>query len=323
MKFLETYELIREWKDQNIFNFLNDTASLNNFHDQVMRKVLAIALKKMDASAPPCHFAWFITGSGGRMEQGIISDQDHGIVYETSNEANDTYFRLLGEEISYGLFVVGYPYCQGNIMTSNAIWCKPLKDWLLQVQAWMENESWECIRYLQIFYDARTLFGENDYIIQLKTLIYHYQLQNPILLHRFSENVKHFKTVIGPFGQILVEQHGIHQGSLNLKYAAFLPYVNAIRLLSIKEGVFETSTLDRINRLMILHDYAPLLQNCEHNFQLLLMYRLSFSKSDTYSETHYLNLELLTKEQKKQLKQILKEGKRIHDGVMSLTLLSK
>lgn len=318
---LETYELIKEWKDQNIFNFLDDTASLNGFHDQVMRKVLTVALKKM--SEPPCHFAWFITGSGGRTEQGVISDQDHGIVYEISNATNDAYFQALGEEISYGLFVAGYPYCQGKIMTSNPVWCKSLDSWKVQVQDWMENEGWEAIRYLQIFYDARVLFGESDYIIQLKKLVYAYQLQNPILLHRFTENVKHFKNVIGPIGQILVERHGIYQGSVNLKYAAFLPYVNAIRLLSIKEGVFETSTLDRMNRLIILYGYAPLLHNCEKNFKLLLKYRLSFSKSETYSDTHYLNLERLTKEQRKELKQVLKDGKRLHEEVISLTLLSK
>ena len=100
---METYESIREWKDQHITNFLDDTLSLNDFHDQVMHKVMEIAKSKLKKDGPPCDFTWFITGSGGRFEQGFISDQDHGIVYEISSEENDAYFKKLGNEISYGL----------------------------------------------------------------------------------------------------------------------------------------------------------------------------------------------------------------------------
>lgn len=317
---METYEAIREWKDQEITKLTDDVITLNDFHDQVMRKVMSIALQKMAQPTPPSSFTWFITGSGGRREQGIISDQDHGIVYEISDAQNDVYFQQLGEELSYGLFVTGYPYCQGKIMTSNPIWCKSFDAWKVQIQNWMEDESWESIRYLQIFYDARTLFGENEFIVQLKKAIYLYQVKNPILLQRFAENIKHLKSVIGPVGQILVERHGIYQGCVNLKYAAFLPYVNAIRLLSIKEGIYETSTLDRMNRLILLFGYGETLFNCEKNFAALLQYRLSLFKASSYSDTHYLNIETLSKEERKDIKRILKDGKRLHEVVLTMIL---
>lgn len=317
---METYEAIREWKDQEITKLTDDVITLNDFHDQVMRKVMSIALQKMAQPTPPSSFTWFITGSGGRREQGIISDQDHGIVYEISDAQNDAYFQQLGEELSYGLFVTGYPYCQGKIMTSNPIWCKSFDAWKVQIQNWMEDESWESIRYLQIFYDARTLFGENEFIVQLKKAIYLYQVKNPILLQRFAENIKHLKSVIGPVGQILVERHGIYQGCVNLKYAAFLPYVNAIRLLSIKEGIYETSTLDRMNRLILLFGYGETLFNCEKNFAALLQYRLSLFKASSYSDTHYLNIETLSKEERKDIKRILKDGKRLHEVVLTMIL---
>ena len=112
---------------QHIRDFLEDIVSLNDFHDQIMRKVMAIALMKMHVPQPPCSFA--LLQVGGRKEQGMISDQDHGIVYEVSNELCDEYFKRLGEEISEGLFRVGYPYCQGKIMTSNPMWCQSLEAW--------------------------------------------------------------------------------------------------------------------------------------------------------------------------------------------------
>ncbi|MEI4771863.1 DUF294 nucleotidyltransferase-like domain-containing protein [Psychrobacillus sp. FJAT-51614] len=317
---METYESIREWKDNNITAFLSDTISLNDFHDQVMHKVLRIAKSKMKRDSPPCNFSWFITGSGGRFEQGFISDQDHGIVYEVSSVENDSYFKELGEEISHGLDITGYPYCQGKVMSSNPIWCKSLQDWQTQIQLWMETESWETIRYLQIFFDARVLHGKFGYIYRLKSYIYQYQLKHPFLLQRFTANVMRVKNAIGPIGQIIVERHGIYQGCVNLKYAAFLPYVNAIRLLSIKEGIQETSTLSRMNRIINLNDYEKMLKNCEKNFSDLLKYRLLLTQVKSYSDTQYLNIEKLSKEERKEIKRIIKDGKRLHDEVIALTL---
>lgn len=317
---METYESIKKWKDESLSSFINTSASLNEFHDQVMLKVLNIALNNMKQAKPPCEFNWFITGSGGRFEQGLISDQDHGIIYEISNEENDIYFKELGEEISYGMDCTGYPYCNGKIMSSNPIWRKSIGNWKTQLTKWMDNESWESIRYLQIFYDARVLYGNNDYLTELKSIIYNYQLQHSSLLQRFIANVRHIKNVIGPMGRILVEQHGVYQGCVNLKYSAFLPYVNAIRLLSIKEGIFETSTIERIDRLLEKDEYQDMLKYCKENFMTLTKYRLSLLDAKNYDDTHYLNIKDISKGQRKELKQILKCGKRLHDDVIELTL---
>lgn len=315
---VKTYESIKEWKDKNIPSFLDDTASLNKFHDLVMCKVFDLAISRVNKGAPPCKFSWFITGSGGRCEQGVISDQDHGLIYEISNVENDIYFKKLGEEVSYGLFIVGYPYCQGNVMSSNSLWCKSLHEWKEQLLKWMEGESWDAIRYLQIFYDARVLTGRNSYVEALKMVIYQYQLKHQTVLKRFMENVTHIKNVIGPLGQILVEQHGLYQGSVNLKYAAFLPYVNAVRVMSIKEGIYETSTLERMKCLKQTKEYSKALKGCEDNFLTLLRYRLTLFQVESYTDTHFLNIERLKKEQRKDIKRILKDGKKLHDYVIAL-----
>ncbi|QUG42567.1 hypothetical protein KD050_04650 [Psychrobacillus sp. INOP01] len=315
---METYESIREWKELYITNFLDDIVSLNDFHDQVMLKVLEVATKKMKRVPAPCDFSWFITGSGGRLEQGMISDQDHGIAYEISNDENDLYFEVFGKEISYGLHKVGYPYCEGKVMSSNSRWCKSYDGWNLQLQDWVDDESWESIRYLQIFYDARVLHGKVGFIHQLKSYIHAYQLQHPNLLNLFTANVEHVKNVIGPLGQLLVERHGLYQGSVNLKYSGFLPYVNAIRLLSIREGILETSTLVRMSHLIQIREYAVLLKNTERNFSDLLKYRLSLSKVESYLDTHYLQVEKLTKAEQKDIKRIIKGGIKLHREVIAL-----
>ena len=314
---METFESIKQWKDEQINRFLHNTIALNHFHDQVMIKVFEVAKRNIDLQEPPCRYAWFITGSGGRLEQGVISDQDHGIVYEISNEQNDHYFKQLGNELADGLHIVGYPYCQGKIMSSNPVWCKSLTDWEQQLKHWMQDEGWESIRQLQIFIDARVLHGEQALIQELKTFFFHYVQLHPKLLKRFMLNVQHIKNGIGVLGQILVERYGIYEGCIDLKYAAFLPYVNAVRLLSIKEGIFETSTLRRMEKLKQLDDYSPMLHHSEDNFINLLKYRLSLSKAENYEDTHYLKVETLSKNERKEIKQILKDGKQFHEQVLA------
>lgn len=318
MSRLETYEAIKEWKEENINNHLSDTISLNSFHDTVMLNVFEIAVARLGIEKPPCDFCWFIAGSGGRNEQGLISDQDHGIVYQTFTDENKDYFLGLGKEISYGLSVVGYPYCKGNIMSSNPLWCQSLDEWKRQLNGWMDDGSWESIRNLQIFFDSRSLYGEGRYVEELKACIFDYQKKNPFLLKRLMENVMHLKKAISPLGYILVSQKGDHAGSIDLKYSAFIPYVNAIRILSIKEGITETSTYDRMKSLQSISPYTKILETASMNFRKLLQYRLSLSQVAVYEDTHFLNVKELNQVQKKEIKKILKDGENLHHFVINL-----
>ncbi len=313
-----SYESIKKWKDQHISEYLSSIQSLNAFHDKVMKEVIELAIIRINKGNPPCDFCWFITGSGGRFEQGLISDQDHGMVFEISSLENERYFLELGREISDGLALVGFPYCKGNIMSSNRLWCKSLDHWTEQLFRWMEEVSLESIRNLQIFYDARSLKGIEDYLLDLKYCIYDYQKNHPFLLKRFMDSVMYIKKAIGPLGQIILEENGMYHGSINLKYSAFLPIVNAIRILAVKEGIFETTTLGRIDRLKQIKIYSEVMSKNEVNFQTLLKYRLSLFQVHSYEDTHYLNINHLTRTEKKEIKRILKDGILLHHFVSRL-----
>ena len=315
---LESYESIKAWREKHIYEYFSSSFSLNEFHDRVMKEVIELAIIRIDKGDPPCDFCWFITGSGGRFEQGLISDQDHGMIFEINNQENESYFLELGKEISDGLALVGFPYCKGNIMSSNQIWCKSLDHWTEQLFMWMEEGSLDSIRNLQIFYDARCLSGIKDSLLDLKYIIFDYQKNHPFLLKRFMDSVMHIKKAIGPLGQIILEEKGKHHGSINLKYSAFLPYVNAIRILAIKEGIYVTSTLDRIDRLKQISEYSEVMSMTEVNFQMLLNYRLSLFQVHTYEDTHYLKINNLTRSEKKEIKRILKDGIHLHHFVSRL-----
>jgi len=312
---IDSYHSLKKWKDIHILAEIHDTTALNQFHDEVMKAAWKIAITQFEKSfgTPPCSFSWFITGSGGRKEQGLYSDQDHGIVFYDDTKEAKNYFQKLGNEISKGLEQLGYPYCDGKIMSSNPMWCKSVEGWKEQLTQWMLDKSWESIRYLQIFYDSRTLIGNQMLPIELKKMIFHYHEHDNQLLQRFLDNIQFFKHAVGPLGQLFVQSSGKYEGCIDLKRTAFLPYVNAIRLLAIKEGIVETSTISRIDELSKKEDYRLLLAEVKENFKKLLSYRLSmFSSAESYEDVHYLSVKTLTKYEKREIKTILKGGKKVH-----------
>lgn len=314
---MSSYESIKGWKETHIADYMSDSESLNTFHDEVMKKVFEAASARLK-SKPPCPFVWFITGSGGRFEQGLISDQDHGIVFDEDSQEANHYFHELGKEISFGLEMVGYPLCEGKIMSSNPLWCQTATSWKSQVVSWMEESSWVSIRNLQIFYDARRLIGDSNLLFKIKGVIHGYCRTHPSVLGRLLENVKHVKKTIGPLGQIIVEEKGLHAGAIDLKYSAFIPYVNAVRLLAWKEGINETSTINRLKELGKLGKYEDLSAYQENFFQLL-QFRLKYlSSSASYDDSHYLYVKKLAKDDQKIIKKILKDGKKLQQYVQRM-----
>jgi CBS domain-containing protein len=315
---INPYQSLKKWKDEQILNFRSDAYALNEFHDRVMKTVFEIALDRMNIEKLlSWKFAWFATGSGGRKEQGFLSDQDHGLVYEAVDPEAATYFLKLGEEIAEGLEAVGYPYCEGKVMSSNPIWCRPLVEWKEQISDWMDEASWQTMRNLHIFYDSRALAGEKEYIGELKSLIHNRINNNPNLLSRLMETSMHMKNAVGPLGQLLPEEKGTHRGELDLKYTAFIPYVNAVRLLAIKEGIIETSTIARLEKLQDMKDYGGEMNRYKNNFATLLKWRLlTYKQTDTYDDTHFLQLKSLTKTERNELKRILKDRKKLHQFVI-------
>jgi len=312
---------IKEYKKIKIKEASQTNAQLNICHEEIMKEVFAAALEEYirTAGAPPCEFVWFVTGSAGRGEQGVLSDQDHGLIFKETNSGHQQYFLAFGKKLSDALNEVGYPYCEGNVMSSNPIWCKSLEDWRKQLLKWMETESWESIRFLQIFYDARKLVGEAAFVEELRAFIHEYRFLKPSLLKRFSNNVMRIKRGVGIFGQFFVERTGPYKGSIHLKNTMYLPYVNSIRLLAIKEGIQETSTLERIHALKAIDHYQTFLIPYERYFAKILAYRIGlFKNAKAYSDVHFLNIGQLSKEERQEIKQLLRSGIKLYQKVQRI-----
>lgn len=307
-----TYEEIREWRNHNIDEVNDSYEKLNEFHDEVIRSVVSYAIKKNESEwgPPPTHFAFFMMGSAARSEQSVWSDQDHGIVFgEAENPDIRTYFIQLGEEIAQGLDIAGYDLCDGRVMANNPRWCKSLSDWKRQIHEWLDEDSFESHRFLLTFFDSRVFYGRQEFIEELKEVIFERVNEYPYFLKRFFDNIGHLKRVKGIFGQLLPETRGPHTGCIHFKQAVLFPYVNVLRILAIKENIKNPSTLERFQELPTTYHFVKEYKN---DFSQLLSLGLKYQRfAKNYGHVHYLNVKKLTVNEKRELKKHIEHGNEL------------
>ncbi|WP_186576015.1 DUF294 nucleotidyltransferase-like domain-containing protein [Aquibacillus kalidii] len=298
---------IKEWRQQQIAVVSTNHKKLNEFHDEVYKETVQLAIDEMQSEkgTAPAPFAFFLMGSAGRFEQSVWSDQDHGIIFD-GGENCQPYFLALGEKITNALYSVGYELCDGKVMSLNPKWCRSIRSWEIQVTDWLNEADWQSLRHFSTFFDSRVLIGDVDYLSPLKNRAFQIMEQNLTLYQRLMDNVGFMKKGIGVFGQLLPEPHGEMAGSIRLKQQCFYPYVNSLRLLALKNKMTVPSTLSRFDELP--KSYSSI-KKYKADFMRLLDFRLHFRKeASNYSEVHLLPLSILTKQDKKELKNLMKQG---------------
>ncbi|CAM4235333.1 CBS domain-containing protein [Paenibacillus endophyticus] len=303
---------------------------LNEVHDAVIGRSVILAeaeMARLGKGSPPVPYAYLLFGSGGRKEQTLSSDQDSGVVYvdPVADSANvKMYFKELCEIIVQNLQRTGYPPCEGNVLSSNSEWCLSLSEWGAKLDQWFDEPAWEAVRYLLIIADGRCVYGDNRLLDELKDLFFSDMLNHPIILQRMLDNTLRHKVLLGFFGQLLKEQYGKDAGSLDIKYGAYIPMVNSIRLLSIQVGIRETSTIERIKMLV---KAGRLSENdaviYEQAFRILLRLRLMTTEEQSdglYANNGKLSSRKLTKEMTDELKSSLRLGKKLQRAVFKQTM---
>jgi CBS domain-containing protein len=233
------------------------TRELNELHDRLIASALRLAedeAARQGLGAPPVPYAYLLFGSGGRSEQTMSSDQDSGLVYEDPSGAEQaertrSYFRRFAETAALHLTELGYPPCEGNVVAANPEWCLSESEWERKLNDWFEEPSWEHVRYLLIVADGRPVYGDGGIAERWRARFGRDVADRPVIGRRMMENTLRHKALVGVFGQLLTERYGETAGSIDIKYGAYLPMVNIFRLLAVRAGLRETSTLGRIRAL--------------------------------------------------------------------------
>lgn len=301
-------------------------ALTNELYERITRKVILIAENEMIANgwgAPPLRYCFINMGSAGRKEQFTRTDQDNGIIFEDSlnetaeNAAN--YFLALGKRIVSGLEVCGFKRCTGGVMADNPQWCLPLSLWKNNIKNWVDNLDPKDIRNMTIFLDYRHLYGDTMLFENLKEYSTRlFQNAQHALLFMAEDDLKH-RVPLNLFRQIITVKKGRDHNKLNLKNAVIVHLVDCLRLFSLREGIWETNSFERIynlrDRKIFKDDDAEYI---EAAYESLLMFRIrdAFAKmKEGRVPDNMIRLKSLSK---KELA-LLKESMLIVSRLQSLT----
>jgi len=287
---------------------------ITSISDIILEKIVGFALEEL--GPPPTRFSFIIMGSEGRKEQTLKTDQDNAIIFEdipgNQKESVQKYFLELGRKICTWLDQVGYTYCKYNLMAQNPKWCQPLQTWKDYFWEWIHTSEPEAILHCSIFFDFRWGYGDTSLAEELKNYLLQALEGWSGFLRYLAEEVLYFKPPLDFFGNLVTETRGEHKNSLNLKTPMRL-IVDFARIYALKQGIYPTNTLERLQELNRLHvidsqDYEELL----HAYCFLMEMRLNHQVTNMSEKNIPADNYLLPKELTQFERQSLKEAfKRI------------
>ena len=200
---------------------------------------------------PERPYTWLAFGSEGRMEQTLKTDQDNGILFELGHDenANDVRASLLAlaKHINAALAEVGFTLCPGNIMAGNPECCLSKQEWQDRFAHWIDAGSPEHLLKASIFFDFRTLYGDDAPAHALRNWLNDKTRQNSRFRHQMAANALATRPPLGLFRDFVIQSGGEHPHSLDLKLHGVTPFVDAARILALANALGETNTIARLN----------------------------------------------------------------------------
>ena len=229
---------------------------LTQINNDIYRRVQGVVQRKMEDEGwgdPPVDFCLIVMGSGGRGESFLTPDQDYGFILkdypDSQHMAVDSYFIELARRMSIMLDEAGIPECKGYVMAVNPHWRKTLSQWKVQINYWLEHPSQTTLRYADIFFDFRNVAGDSTLSNSLRHFITGAVSNQHVFLREMYHMQQEHGVALGLFGRLATGHKDVLGGRIDLKYNGLLPLVESLRLLALKQGTEETSTLIRLSSL--------------------------------------------------------------------------
>jgi len=242
---------------QDKVNALDISYLLSFLNTVIYRRAIRLSMARVEQRSGVDKwpdFCVLVMGSGGRMESFIHPDQDNGIIYRLNpgdDEATvDRRLDALAKEFTAILDFAGIPLCKGDLMATNPLWRHSTDAWRAQVDEWVQTPNENSLRYMDMLYDFRAVFGAAELAHDLRAFLLRRLEQTPQFLKYLYQRDEATRPAIGAFGRFIVEKDDAeNRGLLNLKHTGTLPLVESARMYSIKHNVDRVSTIERFQAL--------------------------------------------------------------------------
>ncbi len=271
---------------------------------------------------PDINFCFIIMGSGGRKEMLLGPDQDNGFIYENYPDENhdkiEKFFDFFGERLVDAYATIGYPRCNGGVMSNNPFWRGRLKDWHARVYDWVHTPEPKKVMYSTIFFDFMPLAGDASLCQDLRDIVYKQIREFPLFLYYMMEQDFKHKVPLGILGRFTVERNKEHKGMLSLKQAGSIFIVDCIRMYLLEHQLDGVTTVERLDRLVETKIFNP--DTAEHIKAALeaftfLRLRNEINLIDQGRfPSHYIDPYALTKNEQDLLKEAFRAASKLQDS---------
>ena len=194
-------------------------------------------------------FAWIALGSEGRSEQTIATDQDNALIYIDRVDASlkDRYLSF-ARVVNEALDACGYPLCKGNIMASNPLLCMTQQEWRHRFAHWVEHGHPEDVLNAGIFFDFRSLVGNDQLLKVLRTEVTEMTATKPRFLKLMAEAALRHSVPLNWLGSLDTKKIDNKQ-VIDLKMQGTAIVVEVARIYALAHRIEALNTQERLAAL--------------------------------------------------------------------------
>lgn len=205
-------------------------------NDALVHRILSWAEAEM--GPPPCAYAWIVSGSEGRMEQTLLTDQDNALVYADGYPDARSYFERLAIRANDDLEAAGFPRCPGGYMARE--WNLPLDEWTQRFASWTGDQSPKALLRAAIFVDFRKVYGALD------LAPFEAAVQRAGRERVFMQRLAKAALDSTPPPSLLLRLRG-ESSEVNIKTKGITPIVYLARCYGLEVGSERRNTLERLD----------------------------------------------------------------------------
>lgn len=206
-----------------------------------------IELFERDHGSAPCGYAWLASGSQGRLEQTVFTDQDTAlIIADDAPPRADDWFAQLAGHVTSGLDACGIRACPGDVDPTHPDWRRPAADWAREMERVLHHPAPRDAMLATHYLDMRVIHGETDLFESLRRRALEAGQRHEALLAALADQARDLPTPLGFFRQFVLEDSGEHADTLDLKMRGLLPIVAMARVFALNAGSPAHGTVDRL-----------------------------------------------------------------------------
>ena len=221
------------------------TQTITTVIDTLTQRLIEIC--ERDQGSPPCAYAWLASGSQGRHEQTVFTDQDTAlIIADHAPEGADDWFAALAQKVTAGLDACGIRACPGDVDPTHPSWRRPAADWASEMDRVLQHPAPRDAMLATHYLDMRVIHGDAALFEPLRQRALETGARHEALLNALADQARDLPAPLGFFRQFVLEDSGEHADTLDLKMRGLLPIVAMARVFALHAGSEARGTVERL-----------------------------------------------------------------------------